>query len=170
MFRVSREIEFCYGHRLLDYEGRCRYLHGHNARVRVVLEGAELDHRGMFWDFGEIKRRLNTWIDENLDHRLILHRLDPVVPFLRESGETMYLIDANPTAENIAQLIYQQAQAMGLPVVEVVLGETPHCQAVFSAAALGGPASAPATDGIHGELILPRNSGPVRARSNPSRG
>ncbi|HOM18922.1 MAG TPA: 6-carboxytetrahydropterin synthase, partial [Thermoguttaceae bacterium] len=66
MFRVVREIEFCYGHRLLDYEGKCRYLHGHNARALVTLEGAELDHRGMLLDFGEIKRRLSQWIDDNL--------------------------------------------------------------------------------------------------------
>ena len=39
MFRVTREIEFCYGHRLLNYEGKCRHLHGHNGRAVITLRG-----------------------------------------------------------------------------------------------------------------------------------
>ena len=55
MFRVSREIDFCYGHRLLDYQGKCRHLHGHNGRVLITLEADALDERGMVLDFGDIK-------------------------------------------------------------------------------------------------------------------
>ena len=46
MFRVTREIEFCYGHRLLNYAGKCRYLHGHNGIAIITIEGSELDDRG----------------------------------------------------------------------------------------------------------------------------
>ena len=35
-----------------------------------------------------------------------MHHDDPAVPMLRELGEPMYLMDTNPTAENIAKLIY----------------------------------------------------------------
>ena len=56
MFRVTREIEFCYGHRLLNYEGKCRHLHGHTGRAVITLQGSELDARGMLVDFAEIKR------------------------------------------------------------------------------------------------------------------
>ena len=42
MFSVTREITFCYGHRLLDYDGKCRYLHGHNGRAVITLAG---EHR-----------------------------------------------------------------------------------------------------------------------------
>lgn len=164
MFRVIRKIEFCYGHRLLQYEGKCRYLHGHNARAMVVLEGAELNQQGMLWDFGEIKRRLSQWIDENLDHRMILHEADPVVQTLQEAGETLYLLDANPTAENIARLIYQQAQTLELPVVEVALWETPHCQAVFTPPASGEASHEEKSLRLHGRLILPRHLGPVLPR------
>src|SRR5512136_1776053 len=105
MYRVSREIDFCYGHRLLNYEGKCRYLHGHNGRAIITVESGRLDARGMVLDFSEIKRVVSRWVDDNLDHRMILSRDDPAVPLLRELGEPMYLIDANPTAENIARLI-----------------------------------------------------------------
>jgi 6-pyruvoyltetrahydropterin/6-carboxytetrahydropterin synthase len=131
MFRVTREIEFCYGHRLLNYAGKCRHLHGHNGRARIVLEGGRLDERGMLVDFTEIKVKVQRWVDENLDHTLLLCRDDPILPVLREHGERVFVMDENPTAENIARLIYDRAAREGLPVVEVVLWETPNCQAAY---------------------------------------
>ena len=47
MFRVTREFEFCFGHRLKDYPGKCRHIHGHNAKVAVTLEAESLDRLGM---------------------------------------------------------------------------------------------------------------------------
>ncbi|GAC1320473.1 MAG: 6-carboxytetrahydropterin synthase QueD [Isosphaeraceae bacterium] len=131
MFRVAREIEFCYGHRLLDYSGKCRHLHGHNGLAVIILEGEELDERGMLVDFGEIKRDVQAWVNDNLDHNMLLRRDDPLVPLLRERGERFFVMDANPTAENIARLIYDKAVEAGLPVVEVTLWETVHCHAAF---------------------------------------
>jgi 6-pyruvoyltetrahydropterin/6-carboxytetrahydropterin synthase len=132
MYRVTRQIDFCYGHRLLNYAGKCRYLHGHNGRAVIAIEAPELDERGMVLDFSDIKRVVSTWIDENLDHRMILHRDDPYVPLLRDAGEPLYLVDRNPTAENIARLIYDVTAEHGFPVVEVRLWETPNCFATYA--------------------------------------
>ena len=85
MFRVSREIGFCYGHRLLNYEGKCRHLHGHNGKAVITIEGPKLDERGMLVDFSDIKTAVSSWIDENLDHRMLLRKDDPVVPMLRDT-------------------------------------------------------------------------------------
>jgi 6-pyruvoyltetrahydropterin/6-carboxytetrahydropterin synthase len=131
MYRVTREIHFCYGHRLLDYAGKCRHLHGHNGVAVVSLEAPKLDAIGMLVDFGEIKQKLQRWIDETLDHTMILCRRDPLLPLLQERGERVYVMDDNPTAENIARLIYDRAVASGLPVVEVRLWETAHCHASY---------------------------------------
>ena len=46
-------------------------------------------------------------------------------------GEPLYLMDANPTAENIAKRIFEVAAEQGFPVVEVRLWETPHCCATY---------------------------------------
>jgi 6-pyruvoyltetrahydropterin/6-carboxytetrahydropterin synthase len=132
MFRVTREIEFCYGHRLIRYEGKCRHLHGHNARAVISLEGPALDARGMLFDFAEIKRTTQLWIEENLDHNMILCRDDPLLPLLRERGERVFVMDENPTAENIARLIFEKTREAGLPVREVALWETGNCVAVYS--------------------------------------
>src|SRR5262245_5920814 len=131
MFRVTREIDFWYGHRLLNYEGKCRYLHGHNGHAIITLESETLDARGMVLDFSEIKRVVSTWIDENLDHRMLLHKDDPIVPALREHKEPLFLLDVNPTAENIARLIYDFTASRGFPIVESQLWETPHCVATY---------------------------------------
>ncbi len=132
MYRVTREIDFCYGHRLLDYDGKCKHLHGHNGRAIVVLEGPALDERGMLVDFGDIKHHVQRWIDQNLDHNMLLRRDDPILPILQERGERVFIMDENPTAENIARLIYEKALGAGLPVVEVTLWETPHCHASYT--------------------------------------
>lgn len=123
-YTVIKQIEFCYGHRLLDYEGPCQHLHGHNGRVEVVLAASRLDRRGMVADFSEIKRTIKNWIDAELDHRMLLCRRDPLVAVLAAQQEKFYVMDANPTAENIARLIFDHARACGLPVVEVRLWET----------------------------------------------
>lgn len=124
MYRVTQQIDFCYGHRLLNYDGKCKYLHGHNGRVVISLEGEKLDERGMLVDFTDIKKSLRTWIDNELDHRMILHQNDPLVPILQTHKQPMYLIPVNPTAENIARLIFDFAQQQGFPVAEVALWET----------------------------------------------
>ena len=41
MFRVTRQIDFCYGHRLMNYDGKCKYLHGHNGRAIIAIEARE---------------------------------------------------------------------------------------------------------------------------------
>jgi 6-pyruvoyltetrahydropterin/6-carboxytetrahydropterin synthase len=131
MFRVSREIDFCYGHRLLNYDGKCKYLHGHNGRAIITIESASLDERGMVLDFSDIKRVVSAWIDEQLDHRMLLHKTDPVVPLLQKMGEPLFLMDENPTAENIARLIYDFTASRGFPIVECQLWETPRCFATY---------------------------------------
>jgi 6-pyruvoyltetrahydropterin/6-carboxytetrahydropterin synthase len=131
MFNVSREIDFCYGHRLLNYPGKCRHLHGHNGRLIITLAASGLDQQGMVLDFSEIKRVVSRWIDDHLDHRMILNRSDPAVPVLQGLGEPMYLMDVNPTAENIAALIFEVAAERGFPVLEVRLWETPGCCAAY---------------------------------------
>lgn len=137
MFRVTQEIDFCYGHRLLNYAGKCRFLHGHNGRVLITLQGSELDDRGMLVDFSDIKQSIRTWIDNELDHRMILNDADPVVPLLRGQGEPLFTIPCNPTAENIARIIFEQTHAKGFPVVEVTLWETFRSNATYCPGASG---------------------------------
>ena len=124
MYQVSKSVSFCYGHRLLNYTGKCQHLHGHNARAVITLESKVLDERGMVEDFSEVKRLVWSWLDEEIDHTLLLHRDDPVLPVLQSAGERVMVTDENPTAEVIARMIYEFVAGKGYPVTGVTLWET----------------------------------------------
>lgn len=131
MYRVTRIVKFCYGHRLMNYAGKCRFLHGHNGRAEIELQSETLDGCGMVRDFEDIKRTIQLWIDANLDHALLLRKDDPLLPVLRAGGERLFVMDENPTAESIAKVIFDYAATQGLPVSEVRLWETDQSEASY---------------------------------------
>jgi len=131
MFKVMKKIDFCYGHRLLDYEGRCAHVHGHNAVVEVELSSDTVDDCGMVVDFAEIELKVAGFIESQLDHRMLLRKDDPLVEVLRNVGENPFLMESNPTAENIAKLILERARAGGLPVMAVRFWETKDSMAEY---------------------------------------
>jgi 6-pyruvoyltetrahydropterin/6-carboxytetrahydropterin synthase len=131
MFLVTREFEFCFGHRLMDYDGKCHNLHGHNAKVCVTLAGEQLNPLGMVVDFVEMKRIISSWIDSTLDHTLLLHQADPLVKTLQAVGEKVLPLPVNPTTENLAKLVYDFCVSKSLPVREVTLWETTYSHATY---------------------------------------
>ena len=133
MYSVTKRLDFCYGHRLLDHSGECRHPHGHNAVVEIEVRTEQLDARDMVCDFDDIKRIVKGWIDQALDHKMLLRHDDPLVEPLERLGEPMYLLDSNPTAERIARLIFDFAVGQGLSVVRVRVWETPTSCAEYSA-------------------------------------
>lgn len=133
MYAVTKTIHFCYGHRLLNYEGKCRYLHGHNGRVEIELGSERLDERGMVRDFNEIKETIQAWIDRELDHKMLLNRKDPALPLLQRLGEPVFVMETNPTAEAIARLIFTYTASQAFPVTSVRLWETDTSHATYRA-------------------------------------
>ncbi len=134
MYKVTEIVEFCYGHRLLRYKGKCAHLHGHNGRVEIELASPSLDDQSMVADFSDIGRIVKEWIDQTLDHRMLLHKGDPLVAVLRRYDEPVFVMDADPTAEAIARLIYEYASSRGLKVSGVRLWETAGSVASYSPA------------------------------------
>ncbi len=65
MFQVSVEETFSAGHALRGYKGKCENPHGHNYRVRVTVEGPQLDAIGLLVDFVQVKQIIRevmgTW-------------------------------------------------------------------------------------------------------------
>ena len=110
-YTITIAHEFPYGHRLMHHEGRCSNLHGHNGRVEIDVQAYLLDHNShMVMDFGPLKRRLVQWIDDNLDHQMVLNGSDPMVAVLREYKQKVYIIGSSvePTAEVLAFHIYDK--------------------------------------------------------------
>ena len=131
MYTVTKFIDFCYGHRLLEYEGKCCNIHGHNGKAEVELYSEKLNDIGMVVDFVDIKNILMEWIDENLDHHLLLSKDDPLIDVLKSKGVGIFVMDSNPTAESIARLIYDFTVSKGLPVSRVTFWETDNSFAVY---------------------------------------
>ena len=68
MYEVTVEDSFAAGHYLRNYRGKCENPHGHNYKVRITLQGRELDQAGLLLDFKELKMVMKPVI-ERLDHR-----------------------------------------------------------------------------------------------------
>jgi 6-pyruvoyltetrahydropterin/6-carboxytetrahydropterin synthase len=93
MYEISVDTTFAAAHNLRDYYGKCEDLHGHNYKVRVVVEGQQLDPTGLLYDFVHLKQVIQGVI-QSLDHKY----LNELAPF-----DTL-----NPSAENIARHIYDE--------------------------------------------------------------
>ena len=132
MYTVLKEIHFCYGHRLLNYNGQCAHPHGHNGKIEIELQAKKLDLRGMVYDFGDIKEIIQKWIDSQLDHKMILKKGDPLVKILKDLGEPYFLMEENPTAEALAKLLFDLAKSKKLPVSKITFWETPTSRASYS--------------------------------------
>ena len=124
MYTVVKRINFCYGHRLLYYEGKCACIHGHNGILEIELQSKDLDNQGMVCDFGEIDSIAEKFVLQKLDHSLILHSKDPLVKILKEANERFFTLQSNPTAENIAKFIFEALEGQGLPVSAIRVWES----------------------------------------------
>ena len=131
MYSVSKTFSFCYGHRLMDDPGKCGGLHGHTAKATIVIESSELDKLGMVCHFDELKDKVGKWIEQNLDHRMLLAEGDPLVKILKDQGERVVVLQGNPTAENIAKHIFDQSKQSGVPVSTVEVWESPTSKATY---------------------------------------
>ena len=95
-------VDFCYGHRLLDYTGKCQHLHGHNGRVEITALSRDLDQTGFVIDFSDLKSFAKEWIDTEWDHRMQLNERDPLISAIAPLDNQLRVVPFNPTAENMA--------------------------------------------------------------------
>lgn len=93
MYEISSRAAFEAAHFIAGYDGKCARLHGHNWTVEAVVRGEKLDELGMLIDFKILKAELNKILDD-FDHRF----LNELETFATE----------NPTAENLARIIFQR--------------------------------------------------------------
>jgi 6-pyruvoyltetrahydropterin/6-carboxytetrahydropterin synthase len=93
MYEVTVEDSFAAGHYLRNYKGKCENPHGHNYKVRVTLQGRELDQAGLLLDFKDLKTVMKPTIDR-LDHQM----MNDIEPF-----KTL-----NPSAENLAKYFFDE--------------------------------------------------------------
>jgi 6-pyruvoyltetrahydropterin/6-carboxytetrahydropterin synthase len=122
MFQVSVEETFSAGHALRGYKGKCENPHGHNYRVRVTVEGPQVDATGLLVDFVQVKQVIRE-VMGRLDHQF----MNDLQPFKT----------VNPSAENVAKYFYEEISKKlkelppGARVTDVVLWETDTSRAQY---------------------------------------
>ena len=84
MYQLMIKTHFAAAHNLMNYQGDCENLHGHNWRVEVTVSARELDAAGLGIDFKILKKETNQLLDR-LDHKY-LNQLEPFQNVIRERG------------------------------------------------------------------------------------
>jgi 6-pyruvoyltetrahydropterin/6-carboxytetrahydropterin synthase len=92
MYKLSIRASFSAAHNLVNYQGKCENLHGHNWKVEVTVTAKELDNAGIGIDFKVMKHETREVIKE-LDHKYI--------------NEIQAFNNISPSSENIARYLYQ---------------------------------------------------------------
>ncbi len=128
MYLVRIETTFDSGHRLLDYDGKCAFPHGHTYRAEVFLQANSLDSQDLVFDFTELKRRVKIWIDENWDHAFLVNSrdtelIDGLAP--ASKGRIYQFESSNPSCEVISRELYNVvAKLCGMSPAKVRLWES----------------------------------------------
>lgn len=125
MFTITKEIYFCYGHRLMNHSGKCRHLHGHSVKAAISITHENLDQQNsMVCDFSDVKECVESFVNTQLDHNFLLHKDDPIIPALLGNNERFLALDEHPTAEVLSKMIFEYLKQNGFEVTEVALWET----------------------------------------------
>ena len=92
MYHLMIKTSFAAAHNLINYQGDCENLHGHNWLVEVTVGAKELDKAGLGIDFKILKRKTKGLLGE-LDHKY----LNDLAPFK----------NASPSSENIGRYLFE---------------------------------------------------------------
>lgn len=109
MYEVTREFEVPVGHILVQHDGKCRGMHGHELKILVTLQCESLNSNYMILDFGDLKGIVGDII-ESLDHGFIIDEksTDKLGDIANSDFIKLNTISGEPTAENLAKGIYQE--------------------------------------------------------------
>ncbi|MDP2809080.1 MAG: 6-carboxytetrahydropterin synthase QueD [Rhodocyclaceae bacterium] len=141
--QITRRIEFDAGHRIPDHQSQCRHLHGHRYAIEITLFGNVIEapgqsDNGMVMDFSDVKRLAQVHLVDAWDHAFLAWRDDvAVVRILADLPDNKtVLLDAVPTAENLARIAfailepaYRDTYGNQLRLERVRIYETPNCWA-----------------------------------------
>lgn len=131
MYSITKEVYFCYGHRLMNHRGKCRNLHGHSVKASITIHAEQLDEQGMVCDFSDVRDCASNYIEEQLDHNFLLHKDDPIIPLLKQNDERFMTLDEHPTAEILAKMIFAHMKRQGFNIEQVTLWETSSSYACY---------------------------------------
>ena len=93
MYNLTIRTSFAAAHNLINYQGDCENLHGHNWKVDVSVTARDLDQAGLGIDFKVLKREAGVIINE-LDHKYL--------------NDNPAFQTVSPSSEHISKYLYQR--------------------------------------------------------------
>ena len=136
----SVSVSFTGAHRLVGTDIPCQALHGHFYRVDFTFESDKLNNDGMVIEFDSARQKIQQWFNENWDHNIILHKSDKELGegISKITGQKIFYLDFNPTAENLGQYLMNVVCPMlykgtGAVCTRIHMQETPEYSATITA-------------------------------------
>lgn len=130
---VAKTFKWDSAHRLFNYKNICKNLHGHSYKTKVVIKGP-INDNGFVLDFNEMKP-IQKWLDANWDHATIVSDKDKnLIDFLKKEKQRHFIMQDNPTAENMCREIYKIARKIipgKLAIYQVSVWETETSEAIY---------------------------------------
>ena len=140
---ITRKGSFDSGHRVMNERMKCFNIHGHTYLYELEFEFNEMEEIGYAIDFKEIKRVGSQWIDDILDHGMLLNPQDTeLINTTKNYGSKMWLMSlngdnkyCNPSVENIAKEVFLAMMLLfqpykNLKIHKVTIYETPNCSTI----------------------------------------
>lgn len=142
---ISRKGNFDSGHRVMNEFMKCYNIHGHTYLYELTFSFENMEEIGYAIDFKEIKRVFCQWIDDIVDHGMILNPKDELlIKTTKEYKTKLWLMSlngegeyCNPSVENIAKEVFLAMEILtnelykrastGLKIHNVKIYETPNC-------------------------------------------
>ena len=137
---ITRKGNFDSGHRVMNEQYKCYNLHGHTYLYELTFNFQQMEDIGYALDFKEIKRVGCQWIDDLMDHGMILNPKDEYVINTVKSLKTkLWLMSlngqgeyCNPSVESIAREVFLAEEILFeqypmLKVWHLRIYETPNC-------------------------------------------
>ncbi|MDR2937563.1 MAG: 6-carboxytetrahydropterin synthase [Prevotellaceae bacterium] len=112
--RVTKEFSFEMAHLLESYDGQCSNIHGHSYRLFVTICGTPITDitspkYGMVMDFTDLKRIVNEFIIEKVEHALMLRQGTKMDEALKKIHTKIVCVNYQPTCEN---MVIQMAEIL----------------------------------------------------------
>lgn len=106
IIRVTKEFRFEMAHALTNYDGKCKYIHGHSYLLKITVAGQPVRDEnnpklGMVIDFGDLKKIVDGNIIERFDHSLVLSEKAKLADDLKHEYQKVEIVNYQPTCENL---------------------------------------------------------------------
>ena len=109
MYTITKTFHFSAAHRLMQYDGPCRFVHGHNFIITITLQADQpVDQKnGFLVDFKQINI-FKEFVEQKYDHAFLTQKDDEIGQYLQSQGHKVVFFDLPPSTEHLAKHFFDE--------------------------------------------------------------